>query len=288
MRLPSSDPTAPPPPAAVRLGTQGWNYTAWAGSFYPTGTRPADFLATYARAFSTVEVDSTFYAVPAERVVMGWAARTPPDFRFALKLPQVITHEHRLRGGDDVLETFFDRARLLGPKLGPVLVQLSPEFGPDELPALVRFLPKLPADVQVAVEFRQRGWLSEGVLNLLADFGVAPALSDGKWVPRRWTLALADRFAARPPAPFAYVRWMGPNRDLVDHSRVQVDRSREQAAWAQAVIAMTRAGSGVRAVYGYVSNHWAGHSPQSTRDLQRLLGQRPVDPDTLGDQLSLL
>lgn len=279
---------APSSPATVRLGTQGWNYAAWVGPFYPTGTRAAEFLATYARAFPTVEVDSTFYAVPAEGVVRGWAERTPPGFRFALKLPQVITHEHRLRGADGVLEAFFDRARLLGPKLGPVLVQLGPDFGPDELPALVRFLPKLPVDVQVAVEFRQRGWLSEGVLNLLADHGVAPALSDGKWVPRRWMLSLADRFAARPPAPFAYVRWMGPNRDLVDYSRIQVDRSRELEAWGRAVTAMAAAASGVREVWGYVNNHFAGHSPQSVRDLQRLLGQRPVAPDELGDQLSLL
>lgn len=277
-----------PPTAVVRLGTQGWNYHAWVGPFYPTGTRPADFLSTYARAFATVEVDSTFYAVPAERAVLGWAERTPAGFRFALKLPQAVTHERRLRGGDEVLDLFFARARLLGPKLGAVLVQLGPDFGPEELPALVKFLPKLPADVRVAIEFRQRGWLTEGVLALLADHGVTPALSDGKWVPRRWMLALADRFAARPPAPFAYLRWMGPNRDLVDYSRIQVDRSRELEAWGRAVAAMTAAAGGVQDVYGYVNNHFAGHSPQSVRDLQRLLGQRPVAPGELGDQLTLL
>jgi uncharacterized protein YecE (DUF72 family) len=225
---PTAPASAPPTaPAVVRVGTQGWNYAAWVGAFYPSGTRAVDYLSTYVRAFATVEVDSTFYAVPAERTVLGWAERAPPGFRFALKLPQAVTHERRLRGGDDVLDLFFARARLLGDKLGPVLVQLGPDFGPDELPALVKFLPKLPADLQVAVEFRQRGWLSEGVLALLADHGVAPALSDGKWVPRRTMLALADRFAARPPASFAYLRWMGPNRDLVDYSRIQVDRSRE-------------------------------------------------------------
>lgn len=267
----------------MRLGTQGWNYEAWVGPFYPSGTRSADFLRTYARAFDTVEVDSTFYAVPAERAVEGWAERTPPGFRFALKLPQEITHERRLRGGDDVLDLFFARARLLGEKLGAVLVQLGPDFGPDELPALVKFLPRLPADVPVAVEFRQRGWLTGGVLGLLADHGVAPAISDGKWVPRRLMLALAERFAARPPAPFAYVRWMGPNRDLVDYSRVQVDRTRELDLWTPAVAAMAARVP----VYGYVSNHFSGHSPTSVRDLQRRLGQRPVDPATLGEQMSL-
>jgi uncharacterized protein YecE (DUF72 family) len=278
-------PDAPPARAALRLGTQGWNYDAWVGPFYPSGTRPADFLATYARAFDTVEVDSTFYAVPSERAVLGWAERTPPHFRFALKLPQAATHERRLRDAGDVLDAFLDRARLLGPKLGPVLVQLGPDFGPEELPALAGFLPLLPDDVRFAVEFRQRGWITDGVLALLADHGVALALSDGKWVPRRWALRLAERFAERPPAPFAYVRWMGPNRDLVDYSRIQIDRTAELEAWGRALGALA---AGASEVYGYVNNHFAGHSPQNVRDLQRLLGQRPVSPDELGDQLSLL
>jgi uncharacterized protein YecE (DUF72 family) len=271
--------------ASIRLGTQGWNYDAWVGPFYPSGTRAADFLSTYARAFDTVEVDSTFYAVPSERTVLGWAERTPAHFRFALKLPQLVTHERRLRDADDVLAQFLDRARLLGPKLGPVLVQLGPDFGPDELPALARFLPRLPGDVRFAVEFRQRGWITDGVLALLADYGVALALSDGKWVPRRWALQLAERFAARPPAPFAYVRWMGPNRDLVDYSRIQVDRTRELAAWGAALGALAE---GAREVWGYVNNHFAGHSPENVRQLQQLLGQRPVAPEALGDQLTLL
>ncbi len=287
----SSPPTAPAL-ARVRLGTQGWNYDAWTGVFYPTGTRAADYLGVYARAFDAVEVDSTFYAVPSEKTVLGWAARTPPSFRFALKLPQELTHERRLRGGDDVLETFLARARLLGPKLGPVLVQLGPDFGPAELPALARFLPKLPADVRFAVEFRDRAWLADGalatsVLALLVDHGVTPALSDGRWIPRRWVLRLAERIVERGAgaAGVAYVRWMGANRDLVDYSRIQIDRTRELDAWADVLRALAPATEGV---YGFVNNHFAGHSPQSVRDLQRRLGLRSVRPEELGEQLTLL
>ena len=276
----------------VRLGTQGWNYDAWAGVFYPTGTRAPDHLAVYARAFDAVEVDATFYAIPSEKTVRAWAARTPADFRFALKLPQELTHLRRLRGGDDVLDTFLDRARLLGPKLGPVLVQLGPDFGPAELPALARFLPKLPADVRVAVEFRDRAWLADGalatsVIALLADHGVTPALSDGRWIPRRWVLRLADRLATRGAgaAGVAYVRWMGANRDLVDYSRIQIDRTRELDAWADVLRALAPATEGV---YGFVNNHFAGHSPQSVRELQQRLGQRTVHPEALGEQLTLL
>lgn len=264
----------------VRIGTQGWNYDAWVGTFYPPGTRPADYLSVYSRAFDTVEVDSTFYAIPAVKTIRGWADRTPAEFTFALKLPQEITHENRLRDSSNLAALFFDRARELGPKLGPILIQLGPDFGPAELPALASFLPRLPSDLRIAIEFRHRGWIHDGVLALLAEHNVALALVDARWFPRKTMHGLA----ARPTADFVYVRWMGPNRDLVDYSRVQVDRSRELESWASVLTALT---ARVRTVYGYVNNHFAGHSPASARDLQRLLGQKPVHPDQLGEQMSL-
>lgn len=263
----------------IRLGAQGWNYDAWVGPFYPSGTRSADYLTTYARAFDTVEVDSTFYAVPPARTVKGWGERVPEGFRFALKLPQEITHENRLRNSGDLLALFAERARLLGDKLGPVLIQLGPGFGPVELPALAGFLPTLPHDIDFAIEFRQRGWIQDGIMALLAEHRVSLALTDARWIPRRTMLSLAER----PTADFAYVRWMGPNRDLVDYSRVQVDRSREISAWAAVLPALARRAR----VYGYINNHFAGHSPASLRDLQRLLGMAVVDPDNLGDQMNL-
>lgn len=265
---------------ALHLGTQGWNYPAWLGGFYPERTRAADFLALYARAFDTVEVDSTFYAIPPSATVRGWAARTPEHFIFALKVPQEITHEARLRADAGLLEQFVDRARELGPKLGPLLVQLPPDFGPEELPALVDFLPTLPGDLRVAIEFRQRGWLHAGALALLREHRVAVALVDGPWIPRRWMLELVQR----PTADFHYIRWMGPDRHLVDHSRVQVDRSRELTRWATALAGAPPA---VRAIYGYTSNFFAGHAPASARDVQQLLGIPVTPPDALGEQFSL-
>ena len=267
--------------ARIRIGTQGWNYDAWVGPFYPSGTRLADFLTVYARAFDTVEVDSTFYAIPPAKTVRGWAERTPPDFRFALKLPQEITHERRLRDAEHATGTFVERARELGDKLGPVLIQLGPAFAPTELPALAAFLPTLPRDVRFAVEFRQRGWIHDGILALLAEHGIGLALSDGRWIPRKTVLQLV----ARPTADFIYIRWMGPNRDIVDYSRIQVDRTREVEMWAGVLLPLAEQ-RGID-VYGYVNNHFAGHSPASARELQRLLGQRPVEPDQLGEQMSL-
>ena len=266
--------------ARIRIGTQGWNYDAWVGPFYPLGTRPADFLSVYSRAFDSVEVDSTFYAIPPAKTVRGWAERTPRDFELALKLPQEITHERRLRHADDVAALFFDRARELGEKLGPVLIQLGPDFAPAELPALAAFLPKLPRDIRFAIEFRQRGWIHDGVLALLAEHGVALALTDARWIPRKQMMQLATR----PTADFVYVRWMGPDRAIVDYSRVQVDRSRELEMWAGVLWPLALKG---RTVYGYVNNHFAGHSPESARELQRLMRQTPVDPAQLGEQLTL-
>ncbi len=262
------------------IGTQGWNYDAWVGPFYPNGTRPANFLPLYARAFRTVEVDSTFYAVPPARTVEGWAERVPAAFRFALKVPRAVTHEAGLDGAWDVFGAFLECARLLGPKLGPILVQLGPEFGPSRRPALERFLGRLPRDLAFAVEFRQRGWLAQPVLRLLADHGVALALADGRWVPRERALELAQS----PTAPFAYVRWMGPDRTIEDYSRVVVDRQHEIAEWAAALAALA---ARVSTVHGYFNNHFQGHSPESARTLQRLLGQDPVPPAALRDQPDL-
>ncbi|HEV7922547.1 MAG TPA: DUF72 domain-containing protein, partial [Thermoanaerobaculia bacterium] len=204
----------------IRLGTQGWNYDGWVGPFYPPGSRAADYLSLYARAFDAVEVDSTFYAIPSAKTVRDWAARVPAGFTFALKLPKEISHENRLSDPAGLAPRFFDRARELGGKLGPILVQLGPDFTPAERPALAGFLSLLPRDLQFAVEFRQRGWIDQDVLALLADHNVALTLTDARWIPRKTMLALAEQ----PTADFAYVRWMGPNRDIVDYSRIQFDR----------------------------------------------------------------
>jgi uncharacterized protein YecE (DUF72 family) len=263
----------------IRVGSQGWNYDAWVGPFYPEGTRPVDFLRVYSRAFDTVEVDSTFYATPAASTLRDWASRVPDGFQFALKLPQEITHENRLRNVAEPLDLFVARVRELGPKLGPILVQLGPDFAPNELPALATFLPMLPRDMRVAVEFRQRSWIHDGVIALLAEHNVALALTDGRWIPRKVMLGLAER----PTADFTYVRWMGPDREIVDYSRVQVDRSREIEAWARILPALAKR----VAVYGYFNNHFAGHSPASVRALQQRLGLPVVDPSQLGEQLSL-
>jgi uncharacterized protein YecE (DUF72 family) len=268
---------------SILIGTQGWNYKAWVGPFYPLGTRSDELLPAYARAFRVVEVDSTFYARPDARAVRAWAARTPPDFTFALKMPQEVTHERRLLDTDALVNEFLDRARELGPRLGPILLQMGPDFGPDELPALEGFVPRLPRDLRFAVEVRQSAWMRSEtrakLLELLTEQGIALALSDGRWIRRETMMELAEQ----PTADFLYVRWMGPDRNITDYSHVQFDRSEEIRAWSEVL----KRAAHTKDVYGFFNNHFAGHSPANAREMQRLLGQQPVDPATLGPQRSL-
>ena len=266
----------------ILLGTQGWNYPAWVGPFYPQGTRPADLLTIYSRAFKTVEVDSTFYAIPAEPTIIGWKEKVPHGFLFSLKVPQEITHDKMLVGVDVTLARFVARAKLLGETLGVMLVQLSPEFRPTDRHrgSLERFLELLPGDIRWAVEFRHAGWLNGTTLDLLRSHGVALTLADSRWIKR----GLMMEAAIEPTAPFSYVRWMGPQRRVTDYSHVQVDRERELAMWAEAFAAL---GERVRTIFGYFNNHFQGHSPASARDFQRRVGQTPVMPEALREQAEL-
>jgi uncharacterized protein YecE (DUF72 family) len=180
----------------------------------------------------------------------------------------------------DLAKEFFDRARELEDKLGPVLIQLGADFSPSELPALARFLPTLPEDIAFAIEFRDKAWIHDGVLALLSEHNVALTLTDARWIPRKQMLSLAER----PTADFAYIRWLGADREIVDYSRIQIDRTRELEAWSQVISNLSGRG---RTVYGYVNNHFAGHSPSSARELQRMLNLTPVDPEQLGEQMTL-
>ena len=260
----------------VKLGTQGWNYRDWIGPFYPIGTRAATMLECYARAFPTVEVDSTFYGPPAEPVVRGWASCVPESFRFALKVPQQITHERRLVDVAEPLEHFVARARLLGDRLGPLLLQMPPDWPPtaEAQRALAAFLPTLPTDLRWAVEFRDARWLGDETHSMLAAHHVALALVEGRWVKRDRMLPLAER----PTADFGYVRWMGPDRHLTTFSRVQVNREREIEAWAAPLTALS---DRVSEVFGYFNNHFQGHSPASARAMQQRLGLPSVAPESL-------
>lgn len=273
----------------ARAGCQGWNYADWvtppaggAPVFYPQGTRDADMLSVYARAFDTVEVDSTFYAVPSASVVDAWHKRTPARFTFALKLPREITHELGLgKAGDATLAEFCDHARLLQDKLAATLVQLPPQFdaAAENMRALARFLPRLPRDLRFAVEFRHATWLREDVIEMLNRHNVALALVEGEWIARRAQWQCVENLTA----DFAYVRFMGA-RDLSRFDAVQRPQVANLKLWAEAV---RRLCARVPSVSAYFSNFYEGHAPASANRLKALLGQTIVSPDDLETQQSL-
>jgi uncharacterized protein YecE (DUF72 family) len=250
--------------------------------FYPRGTRAAEMLETYARVFETVEVDSTFYAIPSAQTIAAWGKRTPEGFTFSLKLPQEITHTRSLRSGSVILlEEFCARARALGDRLGVVLIQMPPQFEltTENAHALREFLPHLPRDIRFSIEFRHKDWMRRRVADLLAKHNVAMALIEGPWIER----AAMEMFIKRPTADFAYVRWMG-ERDLLSFDRVQRARDRNLHAWHETI-------SEIRArtsrIFAYFSNFYEGHAPASANKLKRLLKQDVVAASSLEDQPSL-
>src|SRR5215216_3012244 len=259
--------------AKVLLGTQGWNYEGWTGPFYPRGTSKQDMLRLYSKVFSTVEIDSTFYAIPSQSSIRAWAARTPPDFTFSLKLPSEITHKNRLRDSRDYLLQFVERVRPLEGKLGCVLIQLPPDFSPAERKSLNEFLELLPTDIKFAVEFRDKRWITAETLKELNNARVALTLTDSKWINREAFFGLAEQAAV----DFSYVRWLGP-RDLTDFSRIQIDRTKELTRWVEFFKELEKQ---VTTIFGYFNNHFQGHSPASCNQFKQLLGLPSVSPDKL-------
>ena len=235
-------------------------------------------------------MDSTFYATPAEHIVRGWAEKVPAGFTFAPKLPRDLIPgagggagvESPMEDEGDPLRRFCDVAQALGPKLGPVLIQLGPEVGPDRWPAVERFVAGLPSEMRWAIEFRQRGWVGPKLLELLRAHRVALVLVEGggRSFRREETIELA----IHPTADFAYVRWIGSGPRIEDVSAVRINRDKELSVWAMALAALA---ARVTSVYGYFSNHFQGHSPASARMMQQLIGQKPVEPAELGPQTSL-
>lgn len=161
----------------VLVGTSGYNFPEWKGTFYPAKLPAAQMLPYYAERLSTVEINYTFYRMPNAKTVAGWAQAVPAGFTFVLKAPQRITHIGRLRDVDDPLRYFTETIRPLGAKLGPVLVQLPPNFKQD-LARLKDFLTLFPADLHCAWEFRHASWFDDATYDALRTANAALCVAD--------------------------------------------------------------------------------------------------------------
>ena len=164
------------------VGTSGYSYKEWKGSFYPEDLPASKMLSFYAGHFGSVEINNTFYRMPDEKVVAKWAGEVPDGFTFVLKAPQRITHQKKLAGVEEDLRYFLEVAASLGPKLGPLLFQMPPYFRKD-LPRLQDFLAHVPRPYRVAMEFRHESWSDEEVYQVLRGRDAALCASDTDEVP---------------------------------------------------------------------------------------------------------
>jgi len=161
----------------VFVGTSGWQYDSWRGVLYPTRLPQRRWLECYAEQFQVVEVNSTFYHLPPAATFDGWRRRTPDDFIFALKLSRYLTHIKRLRDAEEAVDLFLERAAPLDGKVGPLLLQLPPDFR-AEPQRLATVLDRFPRTLRVAVEFRHSSWFTSEVRGLLEARNVALCLAD--------------------------------------------------------------------------------------------------------------
>jgi len=161
------------------IGTSGYNYPEWKGSFYPEKLPSAKMLPYYAERFPTVEINYTFYRAPNEKILDGWNKATPERFKLTLKAPRRITHDRRLRDCSDLVRQFFETAATLGPKLGAVLFQLPPNLKKDTA-LLDAFLETFPPRVCAAFEFRHESWLDDETYERLRARNLALCLADSE------------------------------------------------------------------------------------------------------------
>lgn len=246
--------------ASVGVGTSGWSYRHWVGRFYPAGLASGRWLEYYVTRFPVVEVNATFYRLPASSMVTHWAEVTPPGFEFVAKGSRLITHSRKLAGVvGQAVERFCTRLEPLGEALGAVLWQLPPTFERD-VARLDRFLSSLPPGVRSAVEFRHESWFSPDVYEVLERRGAALVAVSSAIMP-------AER---RATTDFVYVRFHGLGGGYGHRYR---DRElRPWVEWLRAEVAAGRNG------YAFFNNDVEAAAPHDAARLIELLGEAARPP----------
>jgi uncharacterized protein YecE (DUF72 family) len=230
------------------LGCPIWANKAWVGTFFPAGSKPRDFLTLYSRRLNAVEGNTTFYGVPAPETVARWRDETPDGFKFCLKFPRAITHEHRLREAEADTATFLECLHHLGDRAGAALLQLPPSFSGGDLPALLRYLDDLPAlPGGCSVEARHAdffGGAAEATLDdALRERDVARVLYDQRGLRSAEAKDEGTRRAqaAKPNVPvrftrtagFTFVRYIA-HPDVAANAPLLDEWAGHVAAWLQA------------------------------------------------------
>jgi uncharacterized protein YecE (DUF72 family) len=237
------------------IGTMGWSYGFWKGGFYPEDLASKDFLAFYSKQFNSVEVDNTFYRIPALKTVLDWKQQTPGGFKFSFKFPQRITHVKMLKDAQEDTSVFLQNVDLLKEKLGVLLLQFPPIFRQKHLPQLAEYLKALPKSYRYAVEVRNKSLLNSETYAVLRDSNVALVWVDAAKMPQV-TEATAD---------FVFVRWVGDRKTVMGKlGKTETDQTSKIHEWAEKLIALARGGT---EVYGYFSKYYSGFPPDDVAEL---------------------
>lgn len=231
------------------VGTSGWRLPQWRGVFYPEALPREEWLAFYAAQFGCVELDRSFYALPAASAVQRWRDRVGGDFRFAVRAPRTITHYKKLGNCADVLDAFLARMQGFGERLGPILFQLPPRWRCN-LRRLEGFLERLPAGPRYAFELRDPSWQCSEVHALLARYAAALCVHDADGRPSP-AVATAD---------FVYVRLYGPAGEPPGGYRAHTLRG-----WARRALGWNRAGKTVYLFFASDARAFAVRNAQHTR-----------------------
>jgi uncharacterized protein YecE (DUF72 family) len=219
----------------IRIGTSGWHYKHWVGTFYPAACKAPEMLAHYLRHFDTVELNNSFYRLPTENAFDCWRDATPPDFRFAVKGSRFITHNKKLKDPENALENLLPRAARLREKLGVVLWQLPPKWKKNA-ERLEEFLAALPREHRYAFEFREPSWLADDVMRILRRYNAAFCIYELAGFHTEFEIT----------ADFTYVRLHGPAAGKYQGSYTDAQLAR----WAERIAAWSRT---LAAIYIYLS-----------------------------------
>jgi uncharacterized protein YecE (DUF72 family) len=234
------------------IGTSGWYYPHWQIKFYPDNLTRSHWLEYYSRHFDTVELNNTFYQLPADKTFKAWQISTPASFIFAVKASRFITHIRRLRNMDDALDRFITRVQLLKQKLGPLLYQLHPQMKRDDK-LLEDFLSLLPAGFQHVFEFRDNSWFDDRIFQLLNKYNAGFCIYD---MPDSNTPLIST-------ADFAYIRFHG-SQELYGSNY----RDSELKRWAELIKDnFSRLGN----IYIYFNNDNQAFAVKNATSLKKIL-----------------
>jgi uncharacterized protein YecE (DUF72 family) len=237
----------------IRIGTSGWHYKHWVGTFYPATCKAPEMLGHYLRHFDTVELNNSFYRLPTESAFDCWRDATPPDFRFAVKGSRFITHNKKLKDPENALENLLPRAARLGEKLGVVLWQLPPKWKKNA-ERLEEFLAALPREHRYAFEFREPSWLSDDVMRILRRYNAAFCIYELAGFHTEFEIT----------ADFTYVRLHGPAAGKYQGSYTDAQLAR----WAERIAAWSRT---LAAIYIYFDNDQLGYAAQNALRLREFV-----------------